>query len=131
MKRIALLAAALLALAVLPVSAASVTVIGKLIDRQCSVDDVYGLQPSVERYCVLSYEETKVVLGVTYRKVFTVYCPLKTVDGIPRQAYYTCSDPAAMQIRHPTAMYSVSGELRTEAEQQDGRGQILGNGFSY
>lgn len=132
MKRIALLLAAVIAFAVaLPAEASTATVIGKLIDRQCSVDDVFGLQPSVEKYCVLSIEETRVVFGITYKKTFTVYCPLKTIDGLPRQAYYTCSDPAAMQIRHPTTNYSVTGDLRTDVEQLDGRGQILGNSFQY
>lgn len=111
--------------------AATVTVAGKLVDRQCSVEDTLQRQPSTEKYCTLTYEETRVVFGVTYTKRFTVYCPNKTIDGLFRGAYEVCSDPAALQIRHPTLTYTVVGELRTEAERADGRGDILGNSFSY
>lgn len=132
MKRIALLLAAVIAFAVVPPAEASTaTVIGKLIDRQCSVEDAYQLQPQAEKYCTLTYEETFVVFGVTYKKQFTVYCPYKTVDGLPRQAYVTCSDPYLLQIRHPTKIYSATGDLRTAAEALDGKGQILGNSFQY
>lgn len=129
--RIRLAAVALLVLVPGLLGAATVTVNGKLVDRQCSVEDVLQRQPLAERYCTLTYEETRVVFGVTYTKRFTVYCPNKTIDGLFRGAYETCADASAIQIRHPTLTYTAVGDLRTEAERADGRGDILGNSFSY
>jgi hypothetical protein len=117
----------------LPAFAAApvVTLTGALVDRQCSVEDVFQLQPQAERYCTLTIEETTPSQQGTFRR-WTVYCPNKAADGQPfNGAYYFCSDPAAMQIRHPNRTMIVQGWLRTPQQQADGLGQVQGYQFQY
>lgn len=118
----------------LPAYAASPTVAitGKLIDRQCSVEDVYQLQPPTEKRCTLWIQTTFFCPAGTCKEVYTVYCPRKQADNRPlNTAYDVCSDPAAMQVLHPSRNYTISGYLRTAEEQKDGLGQIHGTSFSY
>lgn len=115
-------------------ASATVTVTGKLIDRQCSVEDVYQLQPSTEKRCTLWIQTTYscAALGGVCKDVYTVYCPRKAADNRPfNTAYDVCSDGSAMQILHPSQNYTISGYLRTAEEQKDGLGQIHGASFSY
>lgn len=110
----------------------TVTITGKLVDRQCSVEDAYQLQPPTEKRCTLWIQTTFFCPTGTCKEVYTVYCPRKATDN--RQfntAYDVCSDPGGMQILFPSANYTISGYLRTVEEQKDGLGQIHGTMFSY
>jgi hypothetical protein len=110
----------------------TVTITGKMVDRQCSVEDVYQLQPSTDKRCTLWIQTTFSCPAGTCQETYTVYCPRKAVDNRPlNTAYDVCSDPAAMQIIHPSRNYTISGYLRTAEEQKDGLGQIHGTMFSY
>jgi hypothetical protein len=115
-------------------ASANVTVTGKLIDRQCSVEDVYQLQPPTEKRCTLWIQTTFFCAapGGVCKDVYTVYCPRKAADNRPfNTAYDVCSDGSAMQVLFPSANYTISGYLRTVEEQKDGLGQIHGTSFSY
>lgn len=113
-------------------ASASATVTGKLIDRQCSVEDVFQLQPSTEKRCTLWIQTTFFCATGTCKETYTVYCPRKAADNRPfNSAYDVCSDPSAMQIMHPSRNYTISGWWRTTEEQKDGFGQIHGNSFQY
>lgn len=122
----------LLALAA-PSFAGTVTITGKLIDRQCSVEDVYQLQPAAEKRCTLTFRE--VICGGSIpacTQDITVYCPNKAADGhLHNGAYWTCSDNAGMQVNHPSALYTVTGWTRTAEQQKDGYGAVQGYSFSY
>lgn len=119
--------------------AQTVTIAGKLVDRVCSVEDAYQLQPSSEKRCTLWVESafacpggTCACPGGTCAQVFTVYCPNKAVDGRAfNGAYEVCSDPAALQVRHPTKTYVIKAYARTIAQQADGNGQFTGFQFQY
>lgn len=111
--------------------AASVSVTAKLVDRQCSVEDVFQLQPWTAKYCTLWLKETTVVAGVAYTRVFTAYCPRTTINGIAYASYDTCSDPGAMQIDHPSRLYVLWGHLRTPAEMLDNRGEFIVTSVTY
>lgn len=119
--------------------AQTATISGKLIDRQCSVEDAYQIQPLAERRCTLWIESSFSCPcptcdgGVaTCKSVFTVYCPNKAVDGRAFiGAYPVCADPSAMQIRHPTKTYIIQAFLRTAAQQLDGYGQFTGYQFQH
>lgn len=132
----------LVLLLLLPAGAAvsqTATISGKLVDRQCSVEDVYQLQPVSERRCTLWVESSfscpcQSCDGgtTTCKSVFTVYCPNKAVDNRPfNGAYEVCSDPSAMQIRHPSKSYIIYGYARTPEQQLDGFGQFTGYQFQY
>lgn len=116
-----------------------VTITGKLIDRQCSIEDVFQLQPTTEKRCTLWVEVsfscpcTSCDGGsTTCKEVYTVYCPRKAADNrLLNTAYDVCSDGSAMQIRHPSATYTITGWLRTVDQQKDGLGQVQGFAFSY
>jgi hypothetical protein len=128
MKRI--LFALVLTCCALPCPAATVSVTGKLVDRQCSVEDVYQLQPQAERYCTITLDEAKTVNGptgepVTYHRRITAYCPKLTIKGTTYASYSLCADPYAMQINHPTKLYIVQGDLREPGELADGRGEFI------
>lgn len=113
-------------------SAQTVTLTGKLIDRQCSVEDAYQLQPSTEKRCTLWIEVSFACPTGTCTQVHTVYCPNKAVDNRPfNGAYVTCSDGYAMQIRHPTKNYIIHAYARTVTQQLDGYGQFTGYQFQY
>lgn len=119
-------------------AAPQVTITGKLVDRQCSVEDSFGYQPPTEKRCTLWMEMTFTcpVTSATpsgvCKEVYTVYCPRKAADNrFFNSAYDVCSDPAAMQILHPTSNYTITGWLRTIEQQKDGYGQVQGTGFSY
>lgn len=112
-------------------AAPAVTLTGALVDRQCSVEDVYQYQPQAERYCTLTIEETTPSNLGTFRR-WTVYCPNKAADGQSfNAAYGVCNTPTAMQIRHPTRTVIIQGWLRTPEQQADGRGQVQGYQFQY
>lgn len=109
-----------------------VTITGKLVDRQCSVEDVFGYQPTTDKRCTLWIETTFACPTGVCKETYTVYCPRRATDNrFFNSAYDVCSDPAAMQILHPTANYTITGWLRTIEQQKDGYGQIHGAGFSY
>lgn len=120
-------------------SAQTATISGKLIDRVCSVEDVYQLQPSTEKRCTLWMESSYSCPCVgcdggmtTCKSVFTIYCPNKAVDNRPfNGAYEVCSDGSAMQIKHPTKTYIIQAFLRTVAQQLDGYGQFVGYQFQH
>lgn len=102
----------------------------KLVDRICTVEDVFNLQPAIEKYCTLTFRETLPGTDGIHRK-WTVYCPNGPVDGNPNNtAYNTCKDTVNMVI-HPSYSYTVTGWLRTTAQQADGKGQVAGYQFSY
>lgn len=127
------LAAALVLALVLPAAVHAappvVQVTGKLIDRVCTVDDDFGLQPAAERRCTLWMREATPGSDGVYR-VYTIYCPNKAVDGQPLNlAYSICRDPYGMQINHPNRNYIITGWLRTTAQAADGLGQIQGYQF--
>jgi hypothetical protein len=132
MKKAIATAVLLLALAA-PSFAGTVTITGKLVDRQCSVEDVFQLQPAAEKRCTLTFRE--VICGGSAALCvhdITVYCPNKAADGrLHNGAYWTCSDDSAMQINHSSANYTVTGWTRTVEQQKDGFGQVQGYQFSY
>lgn len=128
------LVAALICLSA-PAYAGTVTITGKLVDRVCTVEDTFQLQPSTEKRCTLYVKESWAsggCLSGVCSHVVTVYCPNKAADDRPfNGAYHVCSDPAAMQINHPSANYTITGWTRTVAQQADGNGQFQGYQFSY
>lgn len=129
MKKLALFllaaAVALPALAAPPV----VTITGKLANRVCTVEDVFLLQPADQHRCTLTFAAQDSLGNTLY---WTVYCPNKAADGQGvNLAYPVCSNPAGMQINHPTATYTVTGWLRTIPQQADGFGQVQGYSFGY
>lgn len=102
----------------------------KLVDRVCTVEDGYNLQPAIEKYCTLTFRETFPGTDGIHRK-WTVYCPNGAVDGNPANlSFDTCKDTAGMVI-NPTKSYTVTGWLRTSAQAADGKGQVAGYAFSY
>jgi hypothetical protein len=119
-------ALALLCLCALPAAAAPpvVTLRVALVDRICSVVDVFQIQPANELRCHLLVEEVTPDNFGNFRR-WWVYCPNKAADGQNfNGAYAVCSDPAGMQIRHPGRTYIITGWLRTPQQQADGYGQV-------
>lgn len=125
--------AALLFLALPSPSAAQTTnITGILKDRQCSVEDVFQLQPPTEKRCTLwietSFPCASRITGVC-KETHTVYCPNKAADNRPfNSAYATCSSPTSMQIGR---QHTVSAFLRTPAQRADGYGDYQGFAFTY
>lgn len=133
MRRTVVVGFALLLLYALPGFAAApvVTITGALVDRLCTVEDVYQNQPRTERRCWLLIEETTPDVNGNFRR-WTVYCPNKAADGqLFNGAYTVCVDPTKMQIRHPARTVIITGWLRTPGQQADGMGQVQGYQFQY
>ena len=120
MIRSTLLAVLLLCLVVPVVSAQTVVLTGKLVDRQCSVEDVYQLQATTAKRCTLYIEATFVCPAGVCKEVHTCYCPRKAADNrFLNAAYDVCSDPAGAQIGGSIIAH---GWARTPAQRADGYG---------
>lgn len=113
-----------------PSSAQTTSITGILKDRQCSVEDVFQLQPPTEKRCTLWIETSfPCPSSGVCKETHTVYCPNKAADNRPfNSAYVTCSSPTSMQTGRT---HTVNAYLRTPSQRADGYGDYLGFQFAY